>query len=79
MSDFMKDNVLKNGIAKSGEMMTISKRAYQNKIGNAYRIGEIDALLKIGKTSSEIAEILELHESTVRSIINKKEKFCVGL
>lgn len=57
-----------------GEMMTISKRVYQLRIGKSYRAGQVDALLSLGKTNREISEILDLQESTVRSIIERSKK-----
>lgn len=65
---FMKNVVQKKREAEPGEMMTISKRVYQTRIGRAYQIGAVYSLLKIGKSIPEIAEILELHESTVKKI-----------
>lgn len=73
-SNFLKDVVSKKMEAKAGEMMTISKRVYQNRIGSAYNFGRIEALLMVEKSIPEIAEILKLHESTVRSILKKYKK-----
>lgn len=75
MSDFSKNIVEEQQTAKAGEMMTISKRVYLTKIGKSYRIGAVDALMTIGKTPSEIAEILKMNESSVRSIIEKNERY----
>lgn len=68
MSDFMRNEVLKDGVAKPGEMITIPKRVYQMRIGRAYHHGQIDALLRIGKSIPEIAKILKLQESTIRKL-----------
>lgn len=50
------------------EEITMTRASYMAKVRRAENMGAINALLKVGKTYPEIAKILELKESYVKSI-----------
>lgn len=49
-------------------LVVMTKRTFADKMARNYRQGQVDALILAGHSISDIAELLELNESTVRSI-----------
>lgn len=56
------------------EMITMSKRVYQCKIGRAYNRGRIDALHSIGFDTDNISNTTGLSENIVQRHLSKINK-----